>query len=61
MRGRPVLGAVSGLFLGLFLGFDLLLLKVVPSDSTLLVLLPIVGLVAGILLGRAAPLGRKRL
>ena len=59
MRGRPVLGAVSGLFLGIFVAMDLLLLKAVPSDSTVLVLLPIAGLVVGLLLGRAAPLGRK--
>ena len=59
MRGRPVLGAIAGLFLGVFLAFDLVLLKAVPSDSTMIVLLPIAGVVAGILLGRAAPLGRK--
>ena len=60
MRGRPILGAVAGLFLGLFLGADLLLLKVIASDSILLVLLPVVGLVVGIALGAVAPLGRRR-
>ena len=60
MRGRPILGAVAGLFLGLVLGADLLLLKVIASDSILLVLLPVVGLVVGIALGAVAPLGRRR-
>ena len=55
-RGRPVLGAVSGFFLGLFLALDLFLLKVIASDSGLFVTLPVVLLLVGIGVGFAAPL-----
>ena len=53
--GGPVLGGFSGFFLGLFLAFDLFLLKVIASDSALFVVLPIVLMVVGIALGLAAP------
>ncbi len=60
MRGRPVLGAVAGFFLGLFLAYDLYLLKVVASDSPVLVVLPVAMLVVGVLLAWKAPLRRRR-
>lgn len=60
MKGRPVLGGVAGFFLGVFVAYDLLLAKVVVSDSPLLVALPVLGLVAGVGLGLWAPLGRRR-
>jgi hypothetical protein len=53
--GRPFLGAFSGFFLGLFLAFDLFLLKVIASDSGLFVVLPIVLAVVGLVVGLAAP------
>jgi hypothetical protein len=53
--GRPVLGAFSGFFLGLFLAIDLFLVKVIASDSGLFLTLPIVLLVIGIVVGLAAP------
>lgn len=56
VKGRPVLGAFSGLFLGLFLAFDLFVLKLIASDSGLFVVLPVVLAVVGIALGLAAPL-----
>lgn len=59
-RGRPVLGAITGLFFGLFLGFDLLLLGKVPLESPALVVLPIAFLVIGFLLGMLAPLRMLR-
>ena len=58
-RGRPVLGAVAGLLFGLFLAVDLLMLGVIVSDSPLFAVLPAVFLVAGFLLGVAAPLRRR--
>lgn len=58
-KGRPVLGAVSGFFLGLFLAFDLFLLKAIASDSGLFVTLPIVLAVVGIAVGLAAPRVRQ--
>lgn len=59
-KGRPVLGAIAGLFFGLFLYLDLVFFKVISSDSILFIVLPLVGLVIGILLGKWAPLGRNR-
>ena len=60
MRGRPVLGAVGGLFFGLFLAIDLVMFRVVGSDTPLLVVLPALFLVVGIAVGARAPLGRGR-
>jgi hypothetical protein len=45
-----------GLLFGLFLGFDLALMGVVPLESPLLVALPVVFLLVGIGLGMSAPL-----
>lgn len=59
-RGRPVLGGISGFFFGLFLGLDLLFYGLVALDSILLTILPIVGLVLGVVLGLRAPLRRGR-
>ena len=60
MRGRPILGAAAGLFLGFFVAFDLLLLKVIASDNLLFTVLPLGLMVVGIALGYWAPLGRRR-
>ncbi|CAN5666584.1 hypothetical protein BH20ACT1_BH20ACT1_11570 [soil metagenome] len=60
MRGRPLLGGLAGFFLGIFVAYDLLLLKVVVSDSPVFVVLPLALLVVGVLLGRWGPLGRSR-
>jgi hypothetical protein len=57
-RGRPVLGALAGLFFGLFLALDLVFFKVVASGSPVLVILPVAGLVVGIAGALAAPFGR---
>jgi hypothetical protein len=59
-RGRPVLGAICGLFLGFFLGLDLLFFGAVQLDSIAITILPILGLLAGIGLAMWAPLGRGR-
>lgn len=57
-RGRPVLGAISGLLFGLFIALDLILLGLIPLASILLLILPILGLIGGIALGRWSPIGR---
>ena len=59
-RGRPVLGAISGLFFGVFLAADLVFTKVVALDSVVITILPVAGLVLGIVLGRWAPFRRGR-
>ncbi len=58
MHGRRVLGAISGLFAGLFIGLDLLFFGVVRLDSVLLTILPVIGLIGGIGLAMWAPRGR---
>jgi hypothetical protein len=59
-RGRPVLGAFAGFFSGLFLAIVLLGAGIVPLNSLVVTLLPVVLLGFGIVWGRWAPLGRKR-
>ena len=59
MRGRPILGAIAGLFFGLFLGLFLLVLGALALDSALLLILPILFLVIGIVLAAVAPFGSR--
>ena len=56
IRGRPVAGAIAGLFFGLFLTFALLQMSMFPLDSNLVVIIPIVMLILGGLNGYFAPL-----
>ena len=58
-RGRPVLGAVNGLFLGLFVAADLLFFGVVRLDSVVITIVVIAGVVSGIVLGWWGPLAAK--
>jgi len=51
MRRRPVLGAVSGFLLGLFVAADLFFLSLIPLDSAVVTIAPLVGLVVGLVLG----------
>jgi hypothetical protein len=55
-RGRPVLGAVLGLLLGIFLTFDLLMMSVFALDSALVLALPVIMLLVGLALGMFQPL-----
>jgi hypothetical protein len=59
MKGRPILGVISGFMFGLFLGPTLFLWGVIPLHSNLLVILPFVGIVLGLAMAWWAPLGRK--
>jgi hypothetical protein len=58
MKGRPFLGAISGFFFGLFGGITLFLFGVIPLDSHLLWILPIVGIVLGLFMATWAPFGK---
>lgn len=58
-RGRPVLGAISGFFLGLFLAADSWAFGMVRSDSVVLTVLPFLFAVLGIVLAMVAPLRRR--
>ena len=55
-RGRPVLGAISGFFFGIFLALDLLMLGTFPLDSVMVEVVPVAGLVLGLLAGLFSPL-----
>ena len=55
--GRIVLSAILAMFLFLFVAADLVLFGVVPVNSVIVTVLPLVGLVVGALLGVMA---RKR-
>jgi hypothetical protein len=60
MRGRPILGAVAGLFFGLFLSLTLMLWGVWPLDRMSLIGLPVLFMIVGLVLAFLAPLGRKK-
>jgi hypothetical protein len=61
LRGNPVLGAIAGLFLGLFGTLQLVFFKALTSGTPLFVILPVVllvvGVVVGILQGRGGGVG----
>lgn len=57
MRGRPVLGAISGFLFGLSVAVALFLYGVVPSSSIWLVLSPFLGMVLGLVMAWWAPFG----
>ena len=59
-RGRHRIGgAVAGLVFGGAIGGLLLMFAVIPLESVVLLIAPIVGLVVGIVVGWSAPLGRS--
>lgn len=57
MKGKPFLGMISGFFFGVFGGLTLFLFGVIPLDSHLLWILPIVGIVLGLFMATWAPFG----
>lgn len=60
MKGRPVIGAIGGLLLGLFVAIDLQQFAVRPMDSFSLFGLPVIGLVIGLAFAAWAPFGKKK-
>ena len=58
MKGRPILGVISGFMFGLFLGISLFLWGVIPFHSPAMWILPIVGIVLGLIMAAWAPFGR---
>jgi hypothetical protein len=61
MKGHPILGVIAGFFFGDFLALLLLGMGVLATDSILLIVLPLAGLVLGLALAAAAPFRRSRL
>jgi hypothetical protein len=57
MKGRPILGVISGFFFGLFSAISLFLWGVIDFHSALLWLLPVVGIVLGLVMASWAPFG----
>lgn len=58
MRGRPVLGGVSGFFFGVFASLALMMFGVWPLDALSVFGLPLLFLLVGVGLAMWAPLGR---
>ena len=58
-RGRPVMGAIAGFFFFFFLALDLLFLGVIPLKSAVITIMPILGIIAGLVWAKFAPLGRS--
>ena len=58
-RGHPFRGAIFGFLTFLFIGLDLLFLGVIPLSSALITILPIVGIVVGLVWAYIAPLKRR--
>ena len=59
-KGRPILGAFAGFFLGIGLSLILLTAGVVALNSIVLTLLPVVLLVLGIVWAFIAPMPGKK-
>ena len=57
MKGRPILGVISGFLFGLMLGITLFFFGVVPLHSDTLWILPLVGIVIGLAMAAWAPFG----
>ncbi len=60
MRGHAVLGVFSGLFFGVFLAVTLVLGGVLPLNSVLVTIMPVLGIAYGLLMAKMAPFGRRR-
>jgi hypothetical protein len=59
-RGHPILAAICGFFLGVFLALDLVLFGIVQLDNIIVTLLPFIFLIVGVALAWWAPFGRNR-
>ncbi len=57
MKGRWFLGLVSGFLFGLMLGVTLFLFGVIPLHSDWLWILPLLGIVLGLVMAAWAPFG----
>jgi hypothetical protein len=58
-HGRPILGGIAGFFFFLFVGLDLLAFGVLPLNSPLLTVLPVLGIAIGIAWAYWAPFGGR--
>ncbi len=58
MRGRPILGVVSGFLFGVFLALVLQQFSIRPLDNLSVIGLPILGIVLGLAMAAWAPFGK---
>lgn len=58
MKGKVFLGIISGFMFGLFLGPTLWLWGVIPFASPLMWILPLVGILLGLIMAAWAPFGK---
>jgi hypothetical protein len=59
-KGRPVMGAIFGFLFFLFVALDLLFFGVIPLNSVLITILPLVGIVLGLVWAMLGPLPGRR-
>ena len=59
MKGRPILGVITGVLFGLFLGVTLFLYGVIPLSSDMLWILPLLGILLGLVMAAWAPFGKS--
>ena len=59
MKGRPILGVTTGFLFGLFLGITLFLYGVIPLSSDMLWILPLLGILLGLIMAAWAPFGKS--
>jgi predicted lipid-binding transport protein (Tim44 family) len=59
MKGHPILGVTTGFFFGLFLGITLFMFGVIPLSSDLLWILPLLGILLGLIMAAWAPFGKR--
>ena len=55
-KGRPVMGAIFGFLFFLFIALDLLFFGVIALNSALITILPLVGIVLGLVWAMLGPL-----
>ena len=58
MKGHAILGVISGFLFGLFLGVTLFLFGVLPLSSQWLWILPLLGILLGLIMAAWAPFGK---
>ena len=59
MKGRPIMGAMSGLFLGAFIAIDLQQFGIRPLDNFSVIWIPVIGLVLGAAFGAWGPFANR--
>ncbi|MEN8234440.1 MAG: hypothetical protein ABFR89_05900 [Actinomycetota bacterium] len=59
MKGRPILGVTNGFLFGLFLAVTLFLYGALPLASDWLWILPLLGILSGLILAAWAPFGKS--